>query len=170
MSTRTASSSTSRTASTRSCRATTSRSWHTGSLAQESHILWVQQAQPNKATQMLWVSLHLDDQQSRPSCVLTIGIGIIPRAAALLFDKLDGPTNRQSTSGLRAPNRHSALPNLSATKSVASKNWQLKATYVEVRTVLSRCCAGYANFCRSTMSSYATCWSPSTSPWLSGPK
>ena len=59
-------------------------------------------------------------------------MGIIPRAAALLFEKLEGPNNRSSTSGIRAPSRLSGLHNLSGSKSSANKNWQLKATYVEV--------------------------------------
>ncbi|KAH7397087.1 hypothetical protein BKA66DRAFT_566226 [Pyrenochaeta sp. MPI-SDFR-AT-0127] len=58
-------------------------------------------------------------------------MGIIPRAAALLFEKLEGPSNRASGSGIRAPTRLSGLHNLSA-KSSASRNWQLRATYVEI--------------------------------------
>ncbi|KAF1841166.1 kinesin-domain-containing protein [Cucurbitaria berberidis CBS 394.84] len=58
-------------------------------------------------------------------------MGIIPRAAALLFDKLEGHSNRASASGIRAPSRLSGLHTLSG-KSSANKNWQLKATYVEI--------------------------------------
>ncbi|KAF1915235.1 hypothetical protein BDU57DRAFT_451312 [Ampelomyces quisqualis] len=60
-------------------------------------------------------------------------MGIIPRAAATLFEKLEGPTPRASASGMRAPVRSSSfgLQNL-ANKSTANKNWQLKATYVEI--------------------------------------
>ncbi|CAO2650758.1 Nn.00g020500.m01.CDS01 [Neocucurbitaria sp. VM-36] len=58
-------------------------------------------------------------------------MGIIPRAAALLFEKLEGPSNRASGSGIRAPTRLSGLHNLSG-KSAANRNWQLKATYVEI--------------------------------------
>ncbi len=63
--------------------------------------------------------------------MLTFYPGIIPRAAALLFDKLEGPNSRVAGSGIRAPSRLSGLHNLSA-KSLANRNWQLKATYVEI--------------------------------------
>lgn len=56
---------------------------------------------------------------------------MIPRAAAALFEKLDGPKgnpNRNSMSQLRAPARYSAqLPGPKG-----AKNWTLKATYVEI--------------------------------------
>ncbi|KAK8094626.1 Kinesin-like protein [Apiospora hydei] len=63
-------------------------------------------------------------------------MGVIPRAATELFEKLEGPSkksNRNSMSGLRAPQRYSigqTSPSGSATP--AEKNWQLKATYVEI--------------------------------------
>ncbi|KAI1812012.1 kinesin-domain-containing protein [Poronia punctata] len=64
-------------------------------------------------------------------------MGVIPRAAMELFEKLEGTTtttttrnsNRNSMSQLRAPARYSMQG--SAAKS-ADKNWQLKATYVEI--------------------------------------
>ena len=59
--------------------------------------------------------------------------GIIPRAASVLFEKLEGPNNRALGSGIRAPSRLSGLGAAqSLNKSSSSKNWQLKATYVEV--------------------------------------
>ncbi|KAF2003284.1 kinesin-domain-containing protein [Amniculicola lignicola CBS 123094] len=57
-------------------------------------------------------------------------MGIIPRAAALLFDKLEGNGSRMNGSGIRAPSRFSGLGMPSAKS--ANKNWQLKATYVEI--------------------------------------
>lgn len=64
--------------------------------------------------------------------------GIIPRAAAVLFDQLEG-ANRPTGSGIRAPSmsRFSGLAAAqnSHTKSSTNKNWQLKATYVEVRSL-----------------------------------
>lgn len=62
-------------------------------------------------------------------------MGVIPRAATALFEKLDGTPsqglNRGSMSQLRAPQRYStATPPSSGPK--AEKNWQLKATYVEI--------------------------------------
>lgn len=64
--------------------------------------------------------------------VLTRGLlGVIPRAATALFEKLDGPKgnpNRGSMSQLRTPARYSAqMPARNA-----DKNWVLKATYVEI--------------------------------------
>ncbi len=61
-------------------------------------------------------------------------IGVIPRAAASLFEKLAGPkapSNRDSMSGLRAPKRYSAQPSPLSGKQF-EKNWTLKATYVEI--------------------------------------
>ncbi|PYI04558.1 kinesin family protein [Aspergillus sclerotiicarbonarius CBS 121057] len=61
-------------------------------------------------------------------------MGIIPRAAQLLFEKLEGPTkpNRNSGTGLRTPSRYSISSTSSFGKASAEKNWQLKATYVEI--------------------------------------
>lgn len=58
-------------------------------------------------------------------------MGVIPRAAIALFEKLDGPRgnpNRGSMSQLRAPARYSAQMPARNT----DKNWVLKATYVEI--------------------------------------
>ncbi|KAI5864011.1 kinesin-domain-containing protein [Durotheca rogersii] len=60
-------------------------------------------------------------------------MGVIPRAATALFEKLDGPSrplnsNRNSMSQLKVPARYSAQP--AAPK--GEKSWQLKATYVEI--------------------------------------
>jgi kinesin family protein 4/21/27 len=65
-------------------------------------------------------------------------MGIIPRAAQLLFDTLDGPakhTRNGSSStgtGLRTPQRYSMSSAASFGKLNVEKNWQLKATYVEI--------------------------------------
>ncbi|RAH44891.1 kinesin family protein [Aspergillus brunneoviolaceus CBS 621.78] len=61
-------------------------------------------------------------------------MGIIPRAAQLLFEKLDGPPkhNRHSSSGLRTPARYSVGSTSSFGKASVEKNWQLKASYVEI--------------------------------------
>lgn len=61
-------------------------------------------------------------------------LGVIPRAATALFEKLDGgkPTSkRNSMSGLRTPTRYSTNGSSMMAKS-AEKNWTLKATYVEI--------------------------------------
>ncbi|KAH8816233.1 putative chromosome-associated kinesin KIF4B [Xylogone sp. PMI_703] len=60
-------------------------------------------------------------------------MGVIPRAATALFEKLDGGKssgNRGSMSGLRTPLKYATTPNLASRPS--DKNWTLKATYVEI--------------------------------------
>ncbi|KAJ4380889.1 hypothetical protein N0V86_004252 [Didymella sp. IMI 355093] len=61
-------------------------------------------------------------------------MGIIPRAAALLYEKLEGPSIRAPGSGIRPPNsRVSSMGSHSfSSKSSSKKNWQLTATYVEI--------------------------------------
>lgn len=62
--------------------------------------------------------------------------GIIPRAAQALFEKLDGTKhtrNSSSSTGLRTPQRYSMSSASSFARPTVEKNWQLKATYVEVR-------------------------------------
>lgn len=59
-------------------------------------------------------------------------MGIIPRAAASLFEKLDGSGIKAPGSGIRAPSRLSGLHTLSGSKALNNRNWQLKATYVEI--------------------------------------
>ncbi|KAI5363063.1 Putative kinesin motor domain, P-loop containing nucleoside triphosphate hydrolase [Septoria linicola] len=62
--------------------------------------------------------------------------GIVPRAAEALFEKLNGaPVTRPS--GLQTPKRYStqALPNhamLQKATNGAAKNWELRASYVEI--------------------------------------
>lgn len=74
-------------------------------------------------------------------------IGIIPRAAQRLFDSLDGPAkhNRNSSTGLRTPSRYSASSPSAYGKHGFDKNWQMKATYVEVR--ISACDKLYVLTC-----------------------
>ncbi|KAK1991565.1 kinesin motor domain-containing protein [Colletotrichum falcatum] len=59
-------------------------------------------------------------------------MGVIPRAATALFERLDGTTkkqtNRSSMSHLRAPARYSSPASLPPSE----KNWSLKATYLEI--------------------------------------
>ncbi|QIW99110.1 hypothetical protein AMS68_004628 [Peltaster fructicola] len=60
-------------------------------------------------------------------------MGIVPRAAQALFDKLNQAMPR-SMSGLRTPKRYSTqgLPTAASIGSAGEKNWTLKATYVEI--------------------------------------
>lgn len=66
-------------------------------------------------------------QQSDPNAM-----GVVPRAARFLFDVLTGNSTPTAAggSGLRAPTRYSTI-GLPASKQ-ADKNWQLKASYVEI--------------------------------------
>ena len=62
-------------------------------------------------------------------------MGIVPRAAQALFEKLNGATSRQS--GIMSPKRYSTqglptLGSLAKMNGTANKNWELKATYVEI--------------------------------------
>lgn len=60
--------------------------------------------------------------------------GIVPRAAQALFEQLNGPSARPS--GLQTPKRYSVqMPNIASVArgtNAAPKNWELKATYVEI--------------------------------------
>ncbi|KAH6847886.1 hypothetical protein B0I37DRAFT_354566 [Chaetomium sp. MPI-CAGE-AT-0009] len=59
-------------------------------------------------------------------------MGVIPRAATALFERLEGPKrnpNRSSMSQLRTPARYSAQ---AASSSQVEKNWTLRASYVEI--------------------------------------
>jgi kinesin family protein 4/21/27 len=58
-------------------------------------------------------------------------LGIVPRAAAALFDKLTPATGARS--GIKSPNRYSmnAMTSLSSYPA-KEKNWKMTATYVEV--------------------------------------
>ncbi|EKD15191.1 uncharacterized protein L3040_001559 [Drepanopeziza brunnea f. sp. 'multigermtubi'] len=69
-------------------------------------------------------------------------MGVIPRAAMALFDKLEGFAsprngNRSSMSGLRAPTRYSVHAATTTTKNT-QKTWTLKATYVEIYNEMLR--------------------------------
>ena len=64
-------------------------------------------------------------------------MGVVPRAAQLLFERLTGASHRQS--GLQTPKRYStqALPTIGSLAKAAGnasgeRNWTLKASYVEI--------------------------------------
>ncbi|KAI2010788.1 hypothetical protein LOZ52_005034 [Ophidiomyces ophidiicola] len=63
-------------------------------------------------------------------------MGIVPRAAQMLFEKLtDNKTShsRSASTGLRTPARYSVTSSVQHLGKLAlNKNWQLKATYVEI--------------------------------------
>lgn len=60
-------------------------------------------------------------------------MGIIPRAAQLLFERLDSPKHsRTQSSGLRTPARYSMSSPQSFNRPAQEKTWQMKATYVEI--------------------------------------
>jgi hypothetical protein len=96
--------------------------------------------------------------------------GIVPRAAAVLFDRLRASGHTRQTSGIRQPNRFSMgnIPSYSAIKAqIEDKNWQMKATYVEV-TAADLPCSNLADDHRSTTNTSATCSSQNLSPPTSG--
>lgn len=61
-------------------------------------------------------------------------MGVVPRAARLLFEVLTGNATPSVAggSGLRAPTRYSTIGLPAAASKSADKNWQLKASYVEI--------------------------------------
>jgi chromosome segregation ATPase len=79
-------------------------------------------------------ALALDfDSKENLRKLMCICLGVIPRAATALFEKLDGPrpSNRNSMSGLRTPMRYS-MNAASMMSKATEKTWTLKATYVEI--------------------------------------
>lgn len=90
--------------------------------------------------------LNYREMRIRPLCLqgaplILVMLGIIPRAASALFEKLAGPPTlrRSGSSSLRTPTRFSmhsttGLAALAKAQAQANedKNWQMKATYVEV--------------------------------------
>ena len=68
--------------------------------------------------------------------MLTMLLGVIPRAGIALFEKLAGPPAlSRGGSGIKSPARYStnSVHTLqSLAKTTGDKNWQMKATYVEV--------------------------------------
>lgn len=125
---------------------TMSRFLPTGSLVPGNHTLWGLQARRSKTMRISRVSHPSSVQAAARMCHITTGNtkmltaispGIIPRAAAALFDRLAGPPPllRHGSSGLRTPTRYSTSSPptpASLAKANAHDNWQLKATYVEV--------------------------------------
>ena len=92
----------------------------------------------------------IDDHREmriRPSCLngallMHDSPGVITRAASALFERLAGPPTlkRSESSALRTPTRYSVqstmgLAALAKAQAQApeDKDWQMKATYVEVR-------------------------------------
>ena len=152
-----------------SCKVTMSQSWHTDSLAQANHTPWERRRGVSRAIISRWVCIifflypdHGRISRQGPSnhCDL---IGVIPRAASVLFQKLQGPPSLKrsgsSGSGLRTPTRYSmhgtqGLPSMAKAQSHPDKNWQIKATYVEVRSP-TKALPLASNLYRSTTSNFA---------------
>ncbi|KAL7275607.1 hypothetical protein RUND412_001439 [Rhizina undulata] len=63
-------------------------------------------------------------------------MGVIPRAAMALFEKLSaGASNnhsRNSSTGIRAPSRYSTPVSVLQQMNIDKKNWTMKASYVEI--------------------------------------
>ncbi|KAA8899954.1 hypothetical protein FN846DRAFT_166864 [Sphaerosporella brunnea] len=58
-------------------------------------------------------------------------MGVIPRAAVALFDRLSGGSMADKSSGIRAPVRYST-PIATLQRNNPDKGWTMKATYVEI--------------------------------------
>ena len=159
-----------------SCKDIMSLFWHTDSLAQANHTPWEHRQVVSKAIINRWVRIlfiqcpnhgRISLQGPSNQCDM---IGVIPRAASVLFQKLQGPPSLKrsgsSGSGLRTPTRYSmhgtqGLAAMAKAQSQPDKNWQIKATYVEVRHP-PKSVRPASNFSRSTMSNFAICSSQRT--------
>jgi len=137
-------------ASTRLYKDIMSRYLPMASLAQESHIQWAPQVPEIREITESWVRMR-HDWNGQGLVLLTFVLGIIPRAATTLFEKLDG-NSRSSGSGIRAPSRISGMSMQSFAKPSTNKNWQMVATYVEVRNTTEALynCANSARFIMSS--------------------
>ena len=166
-----------------SCRVTMCPSLPTGSPVLESHTRWARLARRSRVILDSRVGdmneLDKDcDMRNTPLCcygppLMHERLGVIPRAASALFEKLAGPPTlkRSGSSGLRTPTRYSAqstmgLAALAKAQALASedKSWQMKATYVEVgprRLVINR---AFLKGPRYTTSNYETSWSQNRYP------
>lgn len=94
--------------------------------------------QPNQSSHGMFENLVLSQGGNS---ILTTATGIIPRAAAALFEHLGASmgTQRAPGSGLRAPS--SRLSQFGMPKPLSNKNWTIRATYVEVSGLI---CALYS--------------------------
>ena len=133
------------------CRVTMCQSLLTGNPVRESHIPWARLALLSRMILDSWVgaitSVPRARLANRPSDLDWIplmhdSLGVIPRAASALFEKLTGPPvlRRSGSSGLRTPTRYSVQSTMglaalakAQVQPSEDKNWQMKATYVEVR-------------------------------------
>jgi hypothetical protein len=141
------------TVSTLLCKAIMCQLWPMANLGRGSHIPWARQARENKVILLLWVSElrwtflpSTTPEEIRTSLRDSTDIvftGIIPRAAAHLFESLQGaPLNHtRQNSGLKTPTRYSAASMTGLLQNGAFQNhskagndkaWQMTATYVEV--------------------------------------
>ena len=126
-------------------------SWPTGSPVPGSHTRWARLARRSRVILDSWVGdMNVLDGygEIQNTLLCPFGaplmhelLGVIPRAASALFERLAGPPTlkRSGSSGLRTPTRYSVhstvgLAALAKAQALASedKTWQMKATYVEV--------------------------------------
>lgn len=141
--------------------------WHTGNRERASPTRWVPLALQSRAIRILGVRSIGMPITYAATLKLTALLGVIPRAAMALFEKLSGPPIllRNGSSGIRTPTRYStnSVHTLqSLAKAGSERNWQLKATYVEVRSAVSGNLMMLIAPHRYTTNNYETCWSPNT--------
>lgn len=163
-------------ASMHSCWVTMCLSLPMGNPVQESHTPWAHLARLSRAILDSWVgdiNVADDDCEKRIQSFLLHNaplthelLGVIPRAASTLFEKLAGPPilRRSPSSGLRTPTRYSmqstnGLAALAKAHAQASegKSWQMKATYVEVGFATRNEIGIAKRLLRSTTSNCETC-------------
>ena len=141
--------------------------WRTGNQEQASPTQWVPQALQSRAIRISGVRPIGMVIPYAATPKLTAFLGVIPRAAMALFEKLSGPPVllRNGSSGIRTPTRYStnSVHTLqSLAKASSERSWQLKATYVEVHLALFGDLMMLIASHRYTTNSYETCWSPKT--------
>lgn len=97
-------------------------------------------------TQLMGMCPHREEMETsitdghlraRQTLLMHHFLGVIPRAAGVLFEKLSASPilKRLGSSSLRTPSRYStsfAQSPQSLIKAIDDKHWQMKATYVEV--------------------------------------
>ncbi len=140
-----------------SCKVIMCLSLPTASQGPENPTPWARLALLSRVILDTWVGDtnvvdEYGDAWIKPSCLnraplMHNSLGVIPRAASALFERLAGPPTlrRSGSSGLRTPTRYSVhstmgLAALAKAQAHASedRNWQMKATYVEVGVRSSR--------------------------------
>jgi hypothetical protein len=106
--------------------------WPMDKVALEKVIPWEPHLAWSKEMRKSWVRVFHSYYRAQVIKFITNDcIGIIPRAASALFDKLE-ENSKAPSSSIRAPSRLSGMQSF---PKPSKKSWTMVATYVEVRKV-----------------------------------